>query len=198
MHMKDASKLVLIVLVLSLTLTTGAQELEGNKPPYRLKYENSPDLPNGIAFYMTLVWLDVLNTRLGPARPAEVVVQELKLDDVGAHDFVSQALTTLYFIKTDVKAQLSNHACQFVGPGVDKKQQYAALQQTYGIETEISDHYYEQTIEKLDPDTARRLQQWMDKEKPNTNHFEIDFEEYDQRTGNDSTATLSMLCGEAR
>ena len=195
--MLHVTKIVSVTLLLAITCVAIAQESTGVEMPYRLKYENSPDLPNGIAFYMTLIELDHFNTQFGPADPAEWVAQELGLSNVDAHSFVSQALTTLYLINTDVRAQLASHACQFAGPSVEKKDMYAALQQTYDIHKAIYDHYYDQTEANLDPDTGERLQQWMDERKLTTGHWEIDFEKADQRSGRDSTVTLSKMCAEA-
>lgn len=192
--MLHVTKIVSITLLLAITCVASAQESTGVEMPYRVKYENSPDLPNGIAFYMALIHLDHLNTRFGAADAAASVTQELGLSNVDSHNFVSQALTTLYLIDTDVRTQLTGHACQFAGPSVAKKDKYAALQQTYDIHTAIYDHYYEQTKASLDPDAGERLQQWMNERKLDIGHFEIDFEKADQRNGTDSTVTLSGLC----
>ena len=62
---------------------------------------------------------------------------------------------------------------------------------------EISDHHYEQTKANLDTDVGERLQEWMDEQKLNTSHVEIDFEKMDQQSGTDSTAWFSKLCKEA-
>ncbi len=131
--MLHVTKIVSITLLLAITWVASAQESTSVEMPYRLKYENSPDLPNGIAFYMTLITLDHFNTRFGAADAAASVAKELGLDNVDSHNFVSQALTTLYLIDTDVRAQLASHACHFAGPSVAKKDKYAALQQTYDI-----------------------------------------------------------------
>lgn len=195
--MLQATKIVSIALLLANSWVASSQESTGAEPPYRQKYEKSPDLPNGIAFHATLRMLDTFNTRFGPADPAAVVAQELGLGNVDAHHFVSQALTTLYLINTDVKAQETRLACQFAGPSVDKKDKYAALQQMYDIYKAIYDHYYDQTKASLDADTGERLQQWMDEQKLSMGYFEIDFEKADQRSGRDSTDTLSKMCGEA-
>ncbi len=195
--MLHVTKIVSTTLLLAIAWAASAQESTGVETPYRQKYEKSPDLPNGIAFHMTLRALDHLNTQFDPADPAEWVAKELGLGNVDSHGFVSQALTTLYLINTDVKAQLASHACQFAGPSVDKKDKYAALQQTYDIHKAIYDHYYDQTKASLDPDTSERLQQWMDERKVGMFYLEIDFEKSDQRTGKDSTVTLSSMCEEA-
>lgn len=195
--MLQLSKIVSITLLFAISWIASAQESTGVEMPYRQKYESSPDLPNGIAFHMTLIELDAFNTRFGPTDPAAWVAQELGLGNVDAHHFLSQALTTLYLIDTDVKAQETRLACQFAGPSVDKKDKYAALQQMYDIYKAIYDHYYDQTKASLDADTGERLQQWMDEQKLGMGHFEIDFEKSDQRTGKDSTVTLSMMCEEA-
>lgn len=190
------TKLMVITLLLTIGLVANAQESTGGEPPYRLTYENSPDLPNGIAFYMTLLTLDSFNTEFGPADPAEWVAQELEMNIVDSHAFVSQALTTLYLINTDVRAQEERLACEFVAPGVSKKDKYAALQQTYDIHKAVYDHYYDQTKAGLDADTGERLQEWMDEQKLNTSHMEFDFEKMDQQTGRDSTVWFSKLCKE--
>lgn len=195
--MLHVTKIVSITLLLAVSWVASAQESTGAEPPFLQKYEKSPDLPNGIAFHMTLRMLDHLNTRFGPADPAALVAQELRLGNVDAHHFVSQALTTLYLIKTDVRAQLATHACQFAGPSVEKKDKYAALQQTYDIHKAIYDHYYDQTKASLDPDTGERLQQWMDQRKLSMAYMEIDFEKADQRSGRDPNVRLSRMCGEA-
>ena len=50
-------KLVPITLLLAITSVGCGQASE---PPYKLKYEKSPDLPNGIAFFVTLSIFDEL------------------------------------------------------------------------------------------------------------------------------------------
>ena len=192
--MLQITKLVSIILLLTITPLAGAQESSANSLPSVLRYEGSPDLPNGIAFYMTLLSLDHSNTQFGPAGPAYQVEQELGLNNVESHAFVSQALTTFYLIKTDVRAEENRLACEFAGPNVSKKDQYAALQQMYDIQKAVSDHYFEQTTGNLDAESAERLQQWMDDSKLNIGHTEIDFEKADQQSGRDSTVTLSRLC----
>jgi len=193
--MLSITKIVTIVLLVAITSVGFGQASE---TPYKLKYENSPDLPNGIAFYMTLIYLDHSNTRFGAVDAAASVAHELGLSNVDSHNLLYQALTTLYFINTDVKEQLTSHACHFAGPSVAKTDKYAALQQTYEIHTAIYDHYYDQTKASLDPNIGERLQQWMDERKLNIGHFEIDFEKADERIGKDSTVTRSRLCEEAK
>ena len=196
--MLHITKVVSVTIVLATTCVAIAQEHARAELPYLVAYDNSPDLPNGIAFYMTLLTLDHFHTESGGVDSAAWVAQELELSDVDSHNFVSQALTTLYLINTDVKTKLTSHSCQFAGADVSKKDKYAALQQTYNIHNAIYDHYYDQLKASLDSDTGVRLQRWMDEKKLNTGHYEIDFEEADKRSGNDSTETLSMLCGEAK
>ena len=195
--MLQVSKIVAVTFLLAITWVTSAQEPTSVEPPYRLKYQNSPDLPNGIAFHMTLIQLDHFNTRFGPADAASTVAQELGLGNVDSHNFLSQALTTHYLMNTDVMAQLASHACQFVGSSVEKKDKYAALQQMDDIRKAIYDHYYQQTKANLDPAIAERLQQWIDDTKVNMVHYEIDSEESDQRSGRDSTVKLERMCEEA-
>ena len=127
-------------------------------------------------------------------RPAGWVEQELGLSNVEAHAFVSQALTTLYFINTDIRAQESRLACEYAGPNVTKQEQFAALQQTYDIQKAIQDHYFEKTKASLEAETAERFQQWIDEWKLKTTHVEIDFEKSYQKRGDDPVVTLSMLC----
>jgi hypothetical protein len=200
MHLSDwyayVPKIASTTMLLAIMCVVGAQESSRIELPYRVKYENSPELPNGIAFHMTLLHLDHFNTNYGPADAAEWVAQELGLSRVDAHNFVSQALTTLYLIDSDVSAQLESHACQFAGKGVATEDKYAALQQTYDIEKAIYDHYYDQTKASLDRDTAERLQQWMDKEKLSIGHMEIDFEKADQQKGRDPADRFSKMCAD--
>ncbi len=193
--MLQITKLVSIILLLTITPLAGAQESSANRLPSVQRYEGSPDLPNGIAFYMTLLSLDHSNTQFGPADPAYQVEQKLGLNKVDSHTFVSRALTTLYLINTDARASKARLACEYAGPDVSKKDKYAALQQMYDIQKAVTDHYYEQTMANLDAETAERLQQWMDDSKLNIGHTEIDFEKADQQSGRDSTVTLLRLCG---
>ena len=65
--MLHATKIVSIMLVLAITSLANAQESSGSRLPSLQRYEGSPDLPNGIAFYMTLLQLDHFNTEFGPA-----------------------------------------------------------------------------------------------------------------------------------
>ena len=189
------TKMVSIMLLLTITSLANAQESSGNGLPSLQRYVGDPELPNGIAFYMTLQMLDQFNTKFGPSDAASIVEAELGLSNVESHTFVSQSLTTLYLMNTDVKAQETLLACQFAGPNVDKIDQYAALQQMYDIHKAIYDHYYDQTKASLDADTGSRLQQWMDVAKLSISHVEIDFEIADQQSGRDSTVTLSKICG---
>jgi hypothetical protein len=192
--MWHVTKVVSVTLILAITCVAIAQEPTRAELPYLVEYDNSPDLPNGIAFYMTLLTLDHFHTESGGVDSAAWIAQELELSKVDSQSFVSQALTTLHLINADVTTQLTRHSCQFAGAEVSKKNKYAALQQTYDIHTAIYDHYYDQLKAGLDSDTGERLQRWVDEQKLKTGHNEIDFEEADKRTGNDSTETLSMLC----
>ncbi len=193
--MLQITKLVSLILLLTITPLAGAQESSANILPSVQRYEGSPDLPNGIAFHMTLLTLDHFNTQFGPADPAYQVEQKLGLNKVDSHTFVSRALTTLYLINTDARAQKARLACEYAGPDVSKNDKYAALQQMYDIQKAVTDHYFEQTKANLDAETAKRLQQWMDDSKLNIGHTEIDFEKADQQSGRDSTVTLLRLCG---
>lgn len=192
--MLPTSKTVSIMLLLAITSVASGQEASVNEIPSRLRYEGSPDLPNGIAFYMALLSIDHSNTQFGPADPAYQVEQKLGLNNVESHAFMSQALTTFYLIKTDVRAEENRLACEFAGPNVSKKDQYSALQQMYDSHKAITDHYFEQTKANLDAETAERLQQWMDEGKLSTVYVEFDFEKADQISGRDSTVTLSRIC----
>ena len=193
--MLQITKLVSIILLLTITTLAGVQESSANSLPSVQRYEGSPDLPNGIAFYVTLLSLDHSNTQFGPADPAGWVEQKLGLSNIDSHTFVFRALTTLYLINTDARTQTARLACEYAGPNVSKKDKYAALQQMYDIQKAVEDHYFEQTKANLDAETAERLQQWMDDSKLNIGHTEIDFEKADQQSGRDSTVTLLRLCG---
>ena len=187
--------MVPILLLLTITLVASGEEPPlPNGYPSLVEYHQSPDLPNGIVFHSQLRYLDYSNTRFGPADAAGTVEHELGFNNVEAHNFVSQALTTLYFIDTDIRAQENRLACEFAGPNVNKKDQYNALQQMYDIHKAISDHYFEQTKASLDAGTSKRLQQWMDKRKLSMSYVELDFEKTDEQTGRDSTVTLSGIC----
>ena len=185
---------VAIALLLAVSFAAIAQEATLGEPPYFVKYDYSPDLPNGIAFFMTLLMLDSFHTDSGGVDSVAWVAQELELSDDESQVFVSEALTMLYLIRTDVTAQLASHSCQFAGSKVSRKEKYAAMQQMYNVEKAIYDHYYEQLKASLDSNSSDRLQGWMDKRKLNIGHYEIDFEKADKRSGRDSTEILSKLC----
>lgn len=193
--MLQITKLVSIILLLTITPLAGAQESSANSLPSVQRYEGSPDLPNGIAFYMTLLSLDHSSTQFGPADPAYQVEQKLGLNKIDSHTFVSRALYTLYLINTDARAQKARLACEYAEPDVSKEDKYAALQQMYDIEKAVYDHYYDQTKASLNVEAGERLQQWMDDRKLNIGHTEFDFEKADQQSGRDSTVTLLRLCG---
>ena len=188
---------ITVYTILLLTVAPGAS---GQEPPSPsgysslVEYHQSPDLPNGIAFHSQLSSLDQINTEFGPASAADMVKHELWLSNVEAHTFVSQALTTLYIMKTDTRAQITRLACKFAGPDFDKKDQFAALQQMYDIHKAITDHYFEQTMANLDAETGERFQQWMDEQKLNITSVEVDFEEAYQESGKDPAVTLSGIC----
>ena len=189
--MLNVTKIFTIALLLAITSVECGRASE---TPFKLKYENSPDLPNGIAFYMTLRALDHFNER----DAAGWVEQELGLSSVDSDAFVSRALTTLDVVNTDIKAQQTRLACEYAGPSVYKKVQFAALQQMYDIEKAVYDHYYDQTKASLDVEVGERLQQWMDDQKLSIGHFEIDFEKSYQKRGSDPAVTLSGMCGAAK
>lgn len=192
--MLPTTKTASITLLLAITSVANRQTVDANEDSNRVEYRHSPDLPNGIVFESQLRLLDHSNTRFGPADAAGTVEQELGLSNFEAHNFVSQAITTLYFIDTDIRAQTTRLACEFAGPDVDKKDQYAALQQMADIRKAISDHYYEKTKANLDVETAERLQRWMDKRKLTMGYVEIDYEKSYQTSGNDPAVTLSGIC----
>ena len=184
-----------IMVLLAVTSVASGQTVDPNEDSNRdTNRFTGDDLPNGTAFYMTLLQLDHFNTRFGPADAAAWVEQELGLSKFDSATFVSQALTTLYFIDTDVKAQTVRLACEFSGPGVDKTDQYAALQQMYDIHKAITDHYFDRTKANLDAETGERFQKWMDERKLNITDVEIDFEKSYQKSGKDPAVTLSRLC----
>ena len=197
-HVLYVTKVVSIALVLANTCVAIAQEAMGDELPYFVEYDQSPDLPNGIAFYMTLLTLDSFHTDSNGVDSAAWVAQELELGNVDSHSFVSQALTMLYLMQADITTQLTNHSCQFAGANVSKKEKYAALQQSYNIENAIYDQYYDQLKAGLAPETSERLQRWMDEQKLGIGHYEIDFEEADRRSGKDSTETLAKLCARSK
>ena len=192
--MRHISKLASILLLLAITPFAGGEEPLTQKTPTRLTYQNSLDLPNGIAFDALLSHLNHINTQYGPAEAAEWVEYNLGLNNIQAHAFVSQALTTRYLIDTDAHEQTKRLACEYVGPDVDRADQYAALQQMSEINRAISDHYYEQTLVDLDSETAMRLQKVLDERKLKMGYHETDYERYDQMTGRDSTVGLSKIC----
>lgn len=193
--MLSVTKIVTIVFLLAITSVGFGQASE---TPYKLKYEISPDLPNGIAFFMTLRQLDHFSKQIGRADAVGWVEQELGMSNVDADVFVSQALTTLDVINTDIRARQTRLACEYAGPSVNKKAQFAALQQMYDIEKAVYDHYYDQTKASLTVETGERLQQWMDDRKLSIGYFEIDFEKSSQKRGSDPVVTLSGMCGAAK
>jgi hypothetical protein len=51
-----------ILLLLAITIAASGEESAAIETPTQQKYKVSPDLPNEIAFYMTLQLLDQFNT----------------------------------------------------------------------------------------------------------------------------------------
>ena len=189
---------VSVTLLLAIAFGSTAQEQTQIEIPTLVKYESSPDLPNGIAFYSTLGRLERIHNESGGVESAALVARKLELSIVESHNLVSEALTTLYLMKTEDETQLRSHSCLFAGTEVSKADKYAALQQTYVITNAVYDHYYDQFKATLSSDTGERLQLWMNERKLSISHYESDFEEADKLTGLDSTQTLSMLCGTAQ
>jgi hypothetical protein len=195
--MLPATKTVSILLLLAITLVAAGQTVDAEDSNRGENRINGDDLPNGTVFYMTLLEFDHSSTRFGPADPAEWVAQELGLNNVDSHAFVSQALTTLYFINTDVKAQSGRIACEFSEPGVDMKDQFNALRQISDARKAINDHHFDKTKASLDAETGKRFQRWMDERKLNTTTVETDPEKAYQMLGCDPAVTLSWICGAA-
>ena len=192
--MLPTAKMVSIILLLVITSVASSQTVDPEDSNRDANRITGDDLPNGTAFYITLIRLDHLNTRLGPAMQAEWVGQELGLNNVDSHAFVSQALTTLYFINTDVMAQKTRIACEFSGPGVDKKDQFNALRQMSDARKAITDHYFDKTKASLGAETGERFQKWMDEIKRKSGSVETDPEKSHQMHGIDPADTLSDIC----
>ena len=186
-------KIVSITLLLALT-SVGC----GPEPAVMRSELHGADVPNGPAFYMSLISLDHSNTRFGLAFAAHGIEDALGLSYVDSEAFVSQALTTLDAINADEKAENVRIACEATAPGVSKKAKYDALQQMYDARRAVTNHYFEQTKASLDAEAGERLQEWVDELKLGMGTADIDFEKTDQlHWFRDSTAQLSRMCGAA-
>ena len=122
-------KIVSIMLLLAIGTITGGQTPDPDGYPVRFSYHGSPELPDGIAFHLTLNLLnhDVENGDMEDA--VWWVVDEMKLPTDQAEAFVNQAVTMLQDIAADIKKANANLACKDGVPVAYNEDVYAVLQE---------------------------------------------------------------------
>ena len=192
--MQHTVKIVSIMVLLAIGTITGGQTADPEGYPVRFSYQGSPELPDGIAFRLTLISLnhEVENGNLQDA--VWWMAKELKLPTDQAEAFVNQAVATLQNIDADIKKANANLACKDGIPIAYNEDVYAVLQEMYGIEIAVANQHYEELKASLDADTAVLLQKFIDKRKLNIVYKEIDFAKAAEKSGRFDGAALSSYC----
>lgn len=182
------------LLLLVLACPGLGEEPASVETPYVVRYDNSPDLPDGIAFHTTLMMLNAFNAQPGGSDAESIVMQELGLPEGDASGFLSRALTSLHLMNEQVGEELEAHRCEYAGSELTLKQKYAGLQASYAIALAVYEQHYEETLQGLDAETAERLQRWIDRQKLNIGYEETDFERADALSGKDRSADWPGPC----
>lgn len=185
-------KIFKIVVILLMTITANGQTDDDDT--IRVKYERSPDLPDGVSFRSLLA---MINHYVEIDREEFAIgwmAGELDITIDQASEFVDHAVMTLQNIDTDIKAEIAELACKDGMPVAYNEDAYPVLQQMAGIDISVTEEYLAGLKAGFDPHTALLLQKWVDEHKLYTTYVEIDYAKRAEKSDSSTPPVLSVYC----
>ena len=159
----------------------------------RTKYVNSQDLPDGIAFAVSILGL-VGSSGDNPEMAVAIIGQKMRLKEEDAEilrDRLAEINNAYWESVRDAQYELlcSGHVPKVYGDDV-----YDVFQTLDDVRDSLAEEKYLSLMSDLPEDYADRLGRWVDASKLNTTSIRFDFKKRYESTGKSVDAVAANIC----
>ena len=194
--LRNYQKVLLGLVVISASVTN-AQDMDIGNPEYentiRVEYSNSPLLPDGVAFLVTMRMLDFLESD-EPHSGTGWIQTEMGLDESDSQEFVNLLLSTFESVETEIEYVTSELGCVSGVPRVYGDDVYTVFEDMDDAREDIAAKHLHILKSEIGEDMAARLQQWLDLRKLSTSQVKFKHKESYELAGKSGDVTLAAIC----
>lgn len=165
-----------------------------DKGEYRTFYNQSSDLPIGIAFDALLSNLAILEDRKGRSKSLSQVYSSTTLRGERAEDLLVKLLRTKTEVSETVKRELFSTLCTGEVPKVHGDAGFSALESIDDQRPLLYESAYNDLRRELEQDQQDALAAWLAEVAKNTSHMDLDYRKIYARKGKNVDTTISGIC----
>ena len=159
----------------------------------RVKFDRSPDLPDGIAFSMSIT--NLLSMVENDSDFGISWIQEFfDVDEAKSVQLIGLFSEAAYDIETAIQESMQEIGCTTGVPRVYGDNTYKAFEQMEDTREAIAQAHLLQVKSQLDDDIADRLQAWIDDQKLNIVYSKTNHRKLSQKIGADGYERLERIC----
>jgi len=158
-----------------------------------VKYENSEDLPDGIAFSVTLLSLTYLHAD-HPNMALDLIAQEMELEQEEAELFRDRLVEINDAYREEVIAMQYDLLCSGGVAKVYGDDVYSVFHTFDVAKDALAEDYYYALKSELREDQSDKLTQWVDARKLNTTSIRFDYKKRYEQRGRSVDAKAAEMC----
>jgi hypothetical protein len=181
----------------SASQNTLAQEIDFGNPEFertiRVKYVNSPELPDGVAFTLIMQVLEALNED-SRSDTVETIQLEMKLDKKEAEQFLALMLNTQLSYTEEVHKRSMEMACSLGVPRAAGNDVYSLFERMDDAVDDLGTEYLSAIVDEIGEKKAINLHKWIDRQKVNVVAVRYKHKEYYERRGASADAEIASIC----
>lgn len=193
------SRVAQALLLVSCASISFAQGLDLDDPEVaktiRSQYVYSPLLPDGSAFYNTLLMLNAMHSEI-PKTADAWIQSEMGLDGEASQEFLWLMLDTLDSLDTNIKNFTQQTLCEAGIPKAVGDEIYPLFESIDDAREDLASDSLRIMRGQIDTDLGARLQQWLDKRKLNIAQVNFDYKKMYERKGASVDARLAAICNQ--
>jgi len=159
----------------------------------RVKFENSEDLPDGIAFSLMLIQLTYIHAD-HPSIVLDIIAQEMGLTEDDAELFRDRLIEISDAFREESAATQYELLCSGSVPKVYGDDVYSVLQSTDVARDALAEDYYYALKSELTEHQSDKLTRWIDASKLNTTSIRFDYKKRYEHLGRSVDAKAAKMC----
>jgi len=161
---------------------------------HRSSFDNSPELPDGLAFVATLRMLRAMESE-EPELTVGLIETEMGLDSNSANKLADSLLAALEKFDSDESATVRETVCEYGVPKAVGDSAFELLDSMDDARAKLAERHLSAFRQTLKGDTQSRFQQWLEYRKLNIVHVTYDHKKMAELHGRDNMdGEVAGLC----
>jgi len=159
----------------------------------RERWDSSPELPDGIAFFLNLILISVMNQH-GPNAPRDWLQSELNISAEDAEILSARLQELSSQLNSDVLSEQHNLLCSGEVAKVYDDEVFDVFEHFDVYRDALSEEYYLSLMSEATPEMAEKLADWVDRRKLSTTTIRFDYRKRYESKGTDVNAKAAEMC----